>query len=58
MPMEPQLYAAFHGEPFNEPPENFDEMLPIDFLKMFWTDITDLITEQICVVFKVKETQF
>ena len=38
---------AFKGDAFSRPPENFDEMNPIDFFRMFWTEnITNLLVEQ------------
>ena len=32
----------FKGHKFSKPPANFDQLNPIDYFKMFWTDdITD-----------------
>ena len=43
----PIINSTFHGDKFSPLPETFDEMLPIDFLKIFWTDnITNMIAEQ------------
>ena len=43
----PKIDTTFKGEAFSRPPENFDEMNPIDFFRMFWTEnITNLLVEQ------------
>ena len=43
----PTRDTAFKGERFSKPPENFGELRPIDYFKMFWTDnITNLFLEQ------------
>ena len=43
----PKRDTVFKGDGFSKPPENFDELHPIDYFKMFWTDnITNLLVEQ------------
>ncbi|MEM6686592.1 MAG: transposase [Bacteroidota bacterium] len=43
----PNIDTAFKGDAFSRPPENFDEMNPIDFFRIFWTEnITNLLVEQ------------
>ena len=43
----PTRDTAFKGDRFSKPPENFGELSPIDYFKMFWTDnITNLLFEQ------------
>ena len=42
----PIINYTFRGDKFSPPPETFDKMLPTDFLKIFWTDITNMIAEQ------------
>ena len=38
---------TFYGDTFSPPPERFDEMLPIDFLKISSTDnVTNMIAQQ------------
>ena len=43
----PIINYTFHVDKFSPAPGTFDEMLPIDFLKIFWIDnITNMIAEQ------------
>ena len=44
---QPKRDPVFKGDRFSKPPENFDELCPIEYFKMFWTDnITNLLFEQ------------
>ena len=43
----PKRDPVFKGDRFSKPRENFDELCPIDYFKMFWTDnFTNLLFEQ------------
>ena len=43
----PVFDMSFGGEEFDVPPENFEELTPVNYFQMFWNkDINKLIAEQ------------
>ena len=43
----PQVDKNFYGNDYSLPPENVDQLTPIDYFEMFWKeDLNELISEQ------------
>ena len=44
---EPQVDKNFYGNDYSLPPENVDQLTPIDYFEMFWKEhLNELISEQ------------